>query len=221
MEADEIIERSFEKKIAIIFSYLFHPLLMPTYGFAFLFFTKNYISELTPLNLKLIILSVTAIFTFVLPTINAFILLKMGRIKSLEMETNSERIIPYSSTALYYFALFYLLHHENFPEFYKETVINFLNLLNLGAAISILLTLLINLKWKISAHTIGIGGLTGATLGMIYRLQIDLQAFFIALLFCSGIVGYARLKLRAHSPAQVYTGFILGFVIELGLMLYF
>ena len=132
-----------------------------------------------------------------------------------------ERIIPYSSAALYYFALFYLLHHANFPEFYRVTVIDFLNLLNLGAATCILLTLLINFKWKISAHTIGIGGLTGGVLGMMYRLQLDLHYLFIALLFCSGIVAYARLKLNAHSPAQVYVGFALGFLIELSLMFFF
>ena len=214
-------ENTSEEKLATLLSYLLHPLLMPSYGFTFLFFSKNYISDLTPLNLKLVILSVTFIFTFLLPTINAFILLKMGRIKSLEMETNTERIIPYSSAALYYFALFYLLHHANFPEFYRVTVIDFLNLLNLGAAICILLTLIINFKWKISAHTIGIGGLTGGVLGMMYRLQLDLQYFFIALLFCSGIVAYARLKLNAHTPAQVYIGFALGFLIELGLMFFF
>ncbi|MGZ4156115.1 MAG: hypothetical protein ACXVED_02985, partial [Bacteroidia bacterium] len=198
----------------------FHPLFMPTYGFAYLFFTKNYISDLTPLNLKVVILSVTFIFTFFLPTVNAFILLKMGRIKSLEMETSNERVIPYLSTSLYYFALFYLLHRANFPDFYKISVINILNILNLGAAISIMLTLIINFKWKISAHTIGIGGLTGAVLGMMYRLQMDLHFLFIALLFCAGLVAYARLKLNAHSPSQVYTGFALGFFVELLLMLF-
>ena len=168
MDTAPVAEKDFEKNLATIFSYLFHPLLMPTYGFTFIFFSTNYISDVTPLNLKVVILSVTFIFTFLLPSVNAFILLKMGRIKSLEMETSAERVIPFSTTAIYYFALFYLFHHANFPDFYKVTVIDFLNILNLGAAISILLTLIINFKWKISAHLIGIGGLTGATLGISY-----------------------------------------------------
>ena len=221
MEDVHHIEKSAEEKVASIISYLLHPLLMPTYGFTFIFFTKNYISDLTPLNFKIVILAVTFIFTFLFPTINAFFLLKMGRIKSLEMESAAERIIPYSSTALYYFAVFYLFFRANFPEFYKETVINYLNILNLGAAFCILLTLIINFKWKISAHTIGIGGLTGAVLGMMYRLQLDFQLAFITLLFCSGIVAFARLKLKAHSPAQVYTGFIMGFAVEFLLMLFY
>jgi len=27
----------------------------------------------------------------------------------------------------------------------------------------------------------------------------------------SGLIGFARLKLQAHTPAQIYAGFILGF----------
>lgn len=202
-----------ENRIAKLISYLFHPLLMPTYGFAIIFFTDNYISTFTSFTLKLIILSVTFIFTFLLPTVNALILLKMGRIKSLEMETPKERIMPFASTALYYFALFYLFYNARFP--------NIFNLLILGAAISILLAILISLKWKISAHTVGIGGVAGAILGIGYRLQLDLHFILMPLLLLSGIVAYARLKLNSHSPAQVYSGFVLGFFIELLMMIFY
>jgi len=202
-----------ETRVAKVISYLFHPLLMPTYGFAVIFFSNNYISTFTTGSIKLIILSVTFVFTFLLPSANALILLKMGRIKSLEMETLNERIIPYLSTALYYFALFYLFYNAEFPNIFR--------ILILGAALSILFTLFISLKWKISAHTTGIGGIAGASLGIIYRLQIDLHLILMIAILISGIVGFARLKLMAHTPAQVYSGFVLGFMIELLLMLFY
>jgi membrane-associated phospholipid phosphatase len=202
-----------ETRIAKFISYLLHPLLMPTYGFALLFFTNNYISTFTSPDIKLIVLGITFIFTFVLPAINVFILLKTGRIKSLEMETNGERILPFTSTALYYFALFYLFYNADFPNVFKIVV--------LGAAICLLLAIIISFKWKISAHTIGIGGTAGATMGIIYRLQLDMALVLMLILLLSGIVGYARLKLKAHTPAQVYTGFILGFFVELLLMIYY
>lgn len=202
-----------ETRIAKIISYLFHPLLMPTYGFAIIFFTNNYISTFTSPNLKLVILIVTFIFTFLLPAINALILLKMGRIKSLEMETVSERFIPYTSAVLYYFALFYLFYNAEFPNIFK--------ILILGAAISILLTIFISFKWKISAHTIGIGGIAGAALGIVYRLNLDMRSVLMLVILVAGVVGYARLKLNAHTPAQVYAGFALGFLVELLLMIYY
>lgn len=207
--APKTVEVRFEK----LLSTLFHPLSMPTYGFLLLFFTENYISTFTSPRIKILVLAATFVFTFLLPAINAFILLKMGRIKSLEMESSEERKIPYAGAAIYFFSLYYLFNNIGFP--------NIFQILILGAAISIVLTLLINFKWKISAHTIGIGGIAGAVLGIVYRLHIDLHAVLIVVVFVSGFVGYARLKLKAHTPAQVYSGFVLGFMVELLLMMYF
>ncbi|MGQ0828215.1 MAG: phosphatase PAP2 family protein [Bacteroidota bacterium] len=204
---------STEIRISKIISYILHPLLMPTYGIALIFCSKNYISTFTPTDYKLVILSITFIFTFLLPTINALILLRIGRINSLEMETSRERIIPYAGASLYHFALFYLFYNAQFPTIFQALI--------LGAAISILLTLLITFKWKVSAHTVGIGGVAGGLLGIIYRLQADLQLMFMIIIIVSGVIGYARLKMNAHSPAQVYGGFALGFFVELLLMMYY
>ncbi len=205
------IDSKGEETLAKFISIVFHPLLMPTYGFALIFCTKNYISTFVQPVFKITILAITFLFTFIFPAINAFVLLKMGRIKSLEMESPQERLIPYGSTALYYLALLYLFYHTNFPPVFKTVI--------LGATCTIVLTLLINTKWKISAHTAGIGGIAGAVLGMLYRLQIDLELIFSVVILIGGIVGYARLKLNAHTPAQVYSGFLLGFLAQLLLMM--
>ena len=212
-ETTQVIPKTGEEKLAKLISYLFHPLLMPTYGFAILFFTKNYIATFTSSNIKLTILGITFIFTFLLPFVNTLILLKMGRIKSLEMETISERVILYFGTALYYFALFYLFYTSGFPNIFR--------ILILGAAVSVLLTAFINYKWKISAHAIGIGGVAGAALGIEYRLQLDAHLLLMLIILIAGIICYGRLKLKAHTPSQVYTGFILGFFVELLLLVFY
>jgi hypothetical protein len=200
-----------EQKFAKFLSYLFHPLLMPTYGFILFFCTKNYISTFIPFKIKLIIIGITFFFTFILPALNTFVLLKLGRIKSLEMESPKERLVPYGSAILYYIALLYLFYNTNFLDFFKMVI--------LGAACCIFLTLLINTKWKISAHTVGIGGIAGVVLGVIYRLQIDLEFIFFIVILIAGLIGYARLRLNAHTPAQVYSGFLLGLFVQLTLIL--
>ena len=199
-----------ELRFAKFISFVFHPLLMPTYGFILIFCTKNYIATFVRYEIKLIIIGITFFFTFVLPAINAFVLLKMGRIKSLEMESQQERLIPYGSAVLYYAALLYLFHNSNnFLTIFKTVI--------LGAACSIVLTLIINIKWKISAHMIGVGGVGGALLGIMYRLRVDMEFVFFMIILAAGFIGYARLRLNAHTPAQVYAGFLLGFLIQLGL----
>ena len=208
------IKKTREEKLARFVSYLFHPLLMPTYGFLIIFFTDNYISVFTSLGLRLLILAITFVFTFMFPFINAIILLKAGRIKSLSMEDHTERYIPYATTVLYYFALYYLFYSiEEIPSFFKVLV--------LGAGLSVLLTFIINFKWKISAHTIGIGGIAGAMLGTVYRLQMELYLILMLIILIAGIEGYARLKLNAHTPPQIYTGFLLGFLVEFLLILFY
>jgi hypothetical protein len=202
-----------EARIAKIISIIFHPLLMPTYGFALIFFTQNYISTFIPVNAKFLIIGITFVFTFILPTLNALILLKMGRINSLEMETSKERTIPYISTFMYYLALFYLFYSAQFSPVFV--------ILILGAAVCVLLTLIINFKWKISAHSVGIGGIIGAVMGISIRLMIDLQLIVIVSILISGLIGFARLKLSAHSPAQVYVGYLTGFLVQLLLMIFY
>ena len=68
---------------------------------------------------------------------------------------------------------------------------------------------------------IGIGGIVGAILGLSFRLMIDLSLIISLLILCAGAVGYARLSLEAHNPAQVYAGFFLGLISELILLMYF
>ncbi|MCK4288907.1 MAG: hypothetical protein KAW86_06865, partial [Bacteroidales bacterium] len=79
-----------------------------------------------------------------------------------------------------------------------------------GATFLLIITLIINFFWKISIHMIGIGGMLGTLIGLSFLWMIDIPFLIILLILCSGITGFARLKLNAHNPAQVYTGFVIG-----------
>jgi len=54
-------------------------------------------------------------------------------------------------------------------------------------------------------------------------LSYFLGTFYFGLialsLLISGMTGFARLKLKEHTPAQVYAGFLVGFFTILGLFL--
>jgi membrane-associated phospholipid phosphatase len=81
----------------------------------------------------------------------------------------------------------------------------------LGTTIAAIITLLINLRWKISAHMVGIGGVLGAVIGISERFMQNLNGTIIVLFLVAGMIGYARLKLDAHTSLQVYAGFATGF----------
>jgi hypothetical protein len=82
-----------------------------------------------------------------------------------------------------------------------------------------LLTLVITLRWKISAHMVGIGGLLGALLGVMVvhgaHAPVVLALAFVA----AGALGTARLLVSDHTPAQVYVGTLLGTACMLGCIL--
>lgn len=81
-----------------------------------------------------------------------------------------------------------------------------------GATVALLVTMLVTLRWKISAHATGMGGLIGGTM-IVMRLYQLLPSYELMLLIVlAGMLGSARLYLKAHTPAQVYVGFLNGFV---------
>jgi len=168
------------QKTAKIISIIFHPLIIPVYGLILFFNTNTYLNFAIPSELKQAILLLVGISTFIIPTLITLLLLNKGFIKNLEMETTKERIIPYSFKFI------------------------------IGAALSVLLAFIINFKWKISAHAIGVGGLIGALIFSSIILETNLILFVVFAFLASGLVISARLVLKSHTPIQVYAGFLLG-----------
>lgn len=196
---------------ATIISNLFHPLLMATYGCLLVFFglTNTIYYMFTPLKIKLIITVIVFVFTFLLPTLNLLILYKLKYVSSLRIENRNERTFPLLMTSLCYFGLFYMIHDFNIWPAIKLFI--------LGGGICILFSAIANLWWKISAHMVGIGGMLGVLMAICYYMQMPV---FIPVCYCillAGFIGFARLKLEAHTPAQVYVGFISGWLVQFSL----
>jgi hypothetical protein len=63
----------------------------------------------------------------------------------------------------------------------------------LGAMLILFVAVIISSFWKISLHMLGIGGVFGAFLALQYLFSGKLF-LIILLLFCSGLVAYARIN---------------------------
>ena len=62
----------------------------------------------------------------------------------------------------------------------------------LGATIAMLATVILNYKFKISAHMIGIGGLIGSIAGLTILLGVDYRSLIIGALII--IIGISKTK---------------------------
>lgn len=200
-----------EKRFAHILSFLFHPLFLTFYGLLILFHSNLYISYLPP-SMKKWIYIIVAVNTAIVPLSITPIYLYRKIISSVQMESSNERIIPLIINAFLYYLTYYLLNRYNTPDVIRVYI--------LAGAVCIFMAIIVSWKWKISLHMIGIGALTGAVLSISFRYRINLNLYFIVLIFISGLVGASRLQLDAHNPGQIYSGYVLGFLIA-GTMLYF
>lgn len=195
-----------------VISYLLHPLLIPSLGLLILFNTNTYLNFSIPSEYKQVIYLLVFLNTFCMPFLVSYIMLRRKYIKSLEMKSSGERKLPYLVTLIFYGFTLYLLREASIP--------HLIYLFLAGATAAVFFTLLINLKWKISAHMVGMGGLCGALIAFSLKLSVNILPFIFLFIFLSGLLGLARLKTGAHNPAQVYAGFLLGLITQLGVVLY-
>ena len=189
----------FHKTISLVFQ----PLLMPTYAMILLMNMDIFL--LLPLRWRLIAIVGTFIFTGVLPALPIWLMMKRGEVNDLFISKREERTTPYLfSLMAYFFWALFMWRTLQFPLFIVA--------MGMGSSVSILIIVLINLKWKISAHAAGIGGLSGAIFGVCYRTAINPLWLLVLVLFISGVVSLSRLELKAHTPGQVLAGYVVGFI---------
>ena len=184
-------------------SLVFNPLLIPTWGFLLLSNSGFYFAVL-PWSVKKYMLLVTLLFTCILPALSMG-LLSLSSKFDLKMEKSTDRILPLLISSICYYLGYLVL--ELMPLF---------PLFNLFLVASILVQIaliLVSLKWKISAHSAAIGGLTGGFMAMSFRLQENPVLILSFLILAAGMVGTSRLVLLKHTRAEVYAGFGLGFLI--------
>lgn len=198
---------------------------MPTIIFAVLFYVApesihnlelfNDTSRVGMMSLKLGLLLLIFLQTYILPVFSIYALHRFKIIKDLKMETLADRRIPYLVTvAIYTFvAVFFTLKLRQFPE---------VSLILTSIAFSISIVSFISLSWKISAHAVGISGTVGALAGIGAKLGIE-QLFFPILIaiLVAGYLTAARLHLNAHTPAQILAGTLLGLAVSLSVVIFF
>lgn len=202
-----------EERIARIISVIFHPLLIPTYIIAVLINLNAFFALLIPEDAKWKIIALVFITSALFPLIILYGMYRFKLVQNLMMESKEERLYPYIATSIFFFLSYYLIWQVNISPVYYYCL--------LGASLLAVITLLINIWWKISAHTVSMGAVLGAFIGLQTVLLIDLLWLIAVSILLSGMVGFARLRAGKHSQAQIYAGYILGFIVMYFLILYY
>jgi membrane-associated phospholipid phosphatase len=201
-----------EKRIAQVISVIFYPLFVPTYAFAILVTMPAYFAALMPAPAKWLVVGIVFLLTCILPTLFFILMIKTRIVSTTYLSIKEDRTIPYIVSIIFFYLTFYILKKLQISPVYYYFVI--------GATMLNVLVMGINFFWKISSHTASVGALSGMMVGLSYFLGTFYFGLIALSLIAAGLIGFARLKLKEHTPAQVYAGFLLGFFTILGLFLY-
>ena len=123
------------------------------------------------------------------------------------MIKREERIIPYIAGTIFYAVAVWYLAYTHEPQW--------LVMYAAGGAMACLISTIVNLKWKISAHTAGIAGVL-ALLWQIDAMDLEVVSpawmtfFIIVAIGLCGVVGSARMILKRHTFPQIIAGFLNG-----------
>ncbi len=189
------------KLFSKIISFLFHPMLMPTLGVFLILNSGTHLSYM-PFEIRRLVYIIVFVSSCLLPISLLPLFLQLKLIRSFNMKTARERVFPALSVAFFYLLGYFLLNRLNISQVLEMFV--------LTSVVAVLIAVGISRFWKISLHSIAVGGVTGALAALMLRSGADLFWIIALMIFISGLIAMARLYLNAHSPAQVYIGYAIG-----------
>ncbi|MBR0309353.1 MAG: phosphatase PAP2 family protein [Paludibacteraceae bacterium] len=188
--------------IARTISAVLYPMFVPTYGMLIYFLAlRSFITY--PAPLIWIGVGGTLLFTCLLPLSVILVMIRRGNLTDIYIRDAKQRTMPYIySIVCYGFWAYFCSEVMHLPRFIVLTAS--------GATVVLLLVLLINRRWKISAHLTALGGLFGGM--MSFSLATGISATW-GLTGCSVaalLLMWARVYDESHTPLQVVCGYLLG-----------
>ena len=201
-EKEHIIADKTMLRVARITSIVFTPFSIPFLAFLVLFLF-SYL-RIMPILYKGIVLGIVYCFTILTPTITIFLFRKINGFARQELSERKKRYVPILLTIISYVFCLLMMRKLNIP--WYMTGIIFVSLV-----ISII-CILVNLKWKLSEHMAGMGGIIGVLVSFSALFSYNPVVWLCLFILIAGILGSARIVLGHHTLGEVLSGFVVGLV---------
>ncbi|NDV82071.1 hypothetical protein [Bacteroides sp. 51] len=191
--------------VARFISMVFTPFTIPTVTFLVLFLF-SYL-RIMPVQYKLIVIGLVFCFTIVMPVLTIYLFRKIHGLAPQELGDRKKRYMPYLLTIISYAFCLLMMHRLNIP-WYMSGVI-------LAALLIMIVFLLLNLKWKISEHMGGAGGVIGGLVSFSSLFGYNPVSWLCFFILVAGVLGSARITLGHHKLGEVLVGFVVGLLCSL------
>ncbi|AGA76368.1 hypothetical protein [Echinicola vietnamensis] len=193
------------RKLALILSVLFQPLVVPTMVFAVILYAVPNATNV-PDEIKGSLLLMVLVTTLLIPMLSVFGLRYMDTIPSIHMANRKDRFLPFGMVSVFYIVVTYFFYARlNYDELIVFSMITMTG--------TILLLTIVTFFWKVSAHLTGLSGLLAILMVMSWKFPGGTLLYpVIGTVLLCGLVGSCRLYLDAHKPVELAAGFGLGFI---------
>lgn len=193
---------------AYLVSYVFHPVFMPVVMMALLYrLAGSSFAGITPraYGLKLIAVGVS---TLLMPLLVVLLLKGLGFLKSFHMPDPKDRIIPLIATMTFYFWIYLVFKNTHEPLILRAFL--------LGNFWGSMMLFLATIFYKVSMHTVAAGGVLGLMIVLMIMSPVSMFIPLLIAIVVAGIIGTARMLLGAHTPFEIWAGYLLGVLVQVG-----
>jgi hypothetical protein len=204
--------------LARFISVVFHPLLIPTYSFSLLALLYPHGLEPIPPASHSVFIILIFIVTFALPLLNISILKAFGFVKSYQMPTRSERIVPFVLVSVIYIAITCLFFWKSRIAL-SDNFMKFMIIIDMLVIVATILTVFM----KVSIHSLTVWGVIGILIPLNKVTGVEIL-FYPALIMVAlaGIIMSCRLILQVHTLREVLLGSVAGLATSIvGMMIFF
>lgn len=191
-------------RVAKVTSALFTPFSIPFLSFLVLFLF-SYL-RIMPMAYKLIVLGIVYCFTILTPVVTIFLFRKINGFDIQELTERKKRYVPILLTIISYVFCLLMMRKLNIP-WYMTGII-------LTALIVSVICMIVNLKWKLSEHMAGMGGVIGGLVSFSALFGYNPVAWLCVFILIAGVLGSARILLGHHTLGEVLGGFTVGLLVS-------
>ena len=196
-EKEHIIADKTMLRVARVTSIVFTPFSIPFLAFLVLFLF-SYL-RIMPILYKGIVLGIVYCFTILTPTITIFLFRKINGFARQELSERKKRYVPILLTIISYVFCLLMMRKLNIPWYMTGIILS-------------IICILVNLKWKLSEHMAGMGGIIGGLVSFSALFSYNPVVWLCLFILIAGILGSARIVLGHHTLGEVLSGFVVGLV---------
>ena len=208
-----------EQYAAHIVSALFHPMFLPIVACFYIVVTHPSHFEAYDSRIFSISLIIIFVLTCLFPLIALLVMKGLGIIKSIQLHERKDRIVPLivaGSFLVWTFMTFKPINEAaSEATMLRENIFMHENLIAcmlLGVTLCLFTAFILNVFIKVSIHTASCGAAICLVLSTVQSAEVNVSSFLVLIVLLSGMVGTARLVLKAHSTREIYLGYFAGFV---------